>query len=121
MKELKDALQSLSDDERLQKKFILALARVSLENLLPAEVVWSDIERFAEKVVWSDIERFAEKVGPEDLCAAVADPAGLVASLQGFMQDLDPESIDVQVGVGQVDIAEELRLIEEKGIIIEQL
>jgi DNA-binding transcriptional regulator YhcF (GntR family) len=61
---LKFALQSLADDEQVQKRFILALARASLEKHLPTEVVWSDVERFAEKV------------GPKDLRAAVADPAG---------------------------------------------
>ena len=64
---LKDALQSLTTDEQAQKKFILALARASLEKHLPKEVI---------EVTWSDVERFAEKVEPEDLRAAVADPAG---------------------------------------------
>eukprot|EP00438_Fugacium_kawagutii_P015691 Skav235314 [mRNA] locus=scaffold520:413509:427650:+ [translate_table: standard] len=62
--ELKNVLQSLANDEQLQKKFVLALARVSLEKHLPAEVAWSDIERLAEKV------------GLKDLRGAVADPTG---------------------------------------------
>ena len=61
---LKDALQSFTTDEQAQKKFILALARASLEKHLPTEVTWSDVERFAEKVE------------PEDLRAVAADPAG---------------------------------------------
>ena len=64
---LKDALQSLTTDEQAQKKFILALARASLEKHLPIDAI---------EVTWSDVERFAEKVEPEDLRAAVADPAG---------------------------------------------
>ena len=62
--ELKDALQSLAGDEQLQKKFILVLARDSLEKRLPRDVVWSDVVRFAEKR------------RPEDLRAAVSEPAG---------------------------------------------
>ena len=61
---LKLVLQSLAEDERVQKSLILALSRVSLEEHLPREVVWSDVERFAEKV------------RPKDLRVAVADPAG---------------------------------------------
>ena len=61
---LKDASQSFTTDEQAQKKFILALARASLEKHLPTEVTWSDVERFAEKVE------------PEDLRAVAADPAG---------------------------------------------
>eukprot|EP00435_Cladocopium_sp_Y103_P060621 s573_g22.t1 len=61
MEELKDALQSLTEDEQLQKRFILALGRDSWEKRLPAEVVWSDVERFAERI------------GPQDLRAVFSD------------------------------------------------
>lgn len=70
IEELKDALRSLAGDEQLQKRFILALARVSLEKRLPTELDWSDTERFAEKR------------RPEDLRAAVAEPAGRGLSVE---------------------------------------
>ena len=80
VQQLKNALQSLAEDERVQKRLVLALARVSLEKHLPTEVVWSDIERLAEKV------------RPKDLRAAVADSAG-----QGFSCKCSAQPVLMQV------------------------